>query len=340
MPMRPPKEQTDKLPASPYRTDETFKTAIQLFFKPMAQLLLPDLARDIDWKQPYTFLDKELQKLHPQNETQKRFVDTLVQVTLKNGNEQWLLIHIEIQAQSEEEFPQRMWEYFYRLMDRYRRPVVSVALLADENRAWRPSTFQYEGWGTRLQFEFRSIKLIDYSENLESLARSKNPFALVILAYLKALRARGDARLLLEEKIALARSLSQRGYNVRAGLQLLALLDRLVALPAELELAYEQYLQEWTEMPETELISNFERRMRERYLQEGIAAGEHRGMEYSTRDSVRDVLRVKFGRVPRPLDAQLRQISEVEALRELLREAVLANTLDEFAQAIEARLSQ
>ncbi len=43
-----------------------------------------------------------------------------------------VLIHIEVQGQSEAEFAERMFVYNYRLYDRYRRPVVSLAVLGDE----------------------------------------------------------------------------------------------------------------------------------------------------------------------------------------------------------------
>ncbi len=39
-------------------------------------------------------------------------MDKLVQVTLKDGNEQWILLHIEVQAQSESEFDRRMFAYY------------------------------------------------------------------------------------------------------------------------------------------------------------------------------------------------------------------------------------
>jgi len=36
-----------------------------------------------------------------------------------------------------------MYVYHYRLFDRYRKPVVSLAVLADLEAAWRPRTYRY-----------------------------------------------------------------------------------------------------------------------------------------------------------------------------------------------------
>jgi hypothetical protein len=38
-------------------------------------------------------------------------------------------------------FPERMFIYSYRVCDRYRRPVVSLAVLCDDNPNWRPDNF-------------------------------------------------------------------------------------------------------------------------------------------------------------------------------------------------------
>ena len=68
-------------------------------------------------------------------------VDKLVKVWLRNGQENWLLLHIEVQSQEEGGFPLRMFAYNYRIFDRYNRDVVSVAVLGDDRANWRrPST--------------------------------------------------------------------------------------------------------------------------------------------------------------------------------------------------------
>jgi hypothetical protein len=63
------------------------------------------------------FLDKELSELFPELEKQggNRFVDMLVKVFLKNGNEEWILVHIEIQGGSDKNFAERMFQYWYRI---------------------------------------------------------------------------------------------------------------------------------------------------------------------------------------------------------------------------------
>ena len=41
------------------------------------------------------------------------------------GPEQWVLLHVEVQAQRDPEFPRRMFDYYSRICKRYQRPVAS-----------------------------------------------------------------------------------------------------------------------------------------------------------------------------------------------------------------------
>ncbi len=88
----------------------------------------------IDWTIPYQSLDTELAKLAPEHQQGALTVDKLFKVQLKSGEPRWLYVHIEIQAQKDGRFEIRMWTYNYRLCDRFGPEVVSLAILADDDR--------------------------------------------------------------------------------------------------------------------------------------------------------------------------------------------------------------
>jgi hypothetical protein len=52
-----------------------------------------------------------------------KYVDKLVKVHLKDGKEEWLLVHIEVQGYPDEEFSERMFRYFYKIFDRHGKRV-------------------------------------------------------------------------------------------------------------------------------------------------------------------------------------------------------------------------
>ncbi|MBE8969665.1 hypothetical protein IQ277_26640 [Nostocales cyanobacterium LEGE 12452] len=67
--------------------DSPWKEAIETYFQECIEFFFPVAAEGIDWKQGYTFLDKELQQVVRDAELGQRFVDKLVQVWRRNGEE-------------------------------------------------------------------------------------------------------------------------------------------------------------------------------------------------------------------------------------------------------------
>lgn len=113
-----------------------------------------------------------------------------------------------------------MYAYNTRISDRYNRTVVSLAVLAHDNPDWRSDHYQEELWGWSVRMGRPPVKLLDYAGCVEELERSKNPFAHVLLAHLKALETRQDPNDRRTWKFRIVRSGVSPG--VRHGLQLSA----------------------------------------------------------------------------------------------------------------------
>ena len=126
-------------------------------------------------------------------ETGKRLLDKLFKVFLKDGSEQWILIHVEVQGSKDDDFPKRMFTYGYRIWDKYQRPLFSCAILTDDNPDWKPNYFEVQFSGSRLSAEFLTIKLLDYKNQKVNLENSNNPFASVILVQLTALESKSKS---------------------------------------------------------------------------------------------------------------------------------------------------
>jgi hypothetical protein len=171
--------------------DSPWKEALDRFFEACLAFFFPQAHADIDWSRRYETLVKELQQIVRQAKHGRRYVDKLVKVWLKSGEERWLLVHVEVQAWKEAGFPKRMYVYNYRIFDRYDQEVVSLAILADDDPAWRPSQFSYGRWGFRAGVEFPVVKLLDYAPHWQALEADPNPFATVVLAHLKPLKRGG-----------------------------------------------------------------------------------------------------------------------------------------------------
>src|SRR5438270_591568 len=150
--------------ATPKETfDDPWKQIVPALFEQFLEFFAPDVAVEIDWSRPPEFLDKELRRVAKGLRKRRVTADFLVNVWRKDGGEQWILIHIELQAQKDVEFPERMFLYNFRAYDLYRRPVFSLAILADREAAWRPDRFGYQLWGSEASVRYPVVKLLDYA---------------------------------------------------------------------------------------------------------------------------------------------------------------------------------
>lgn len=108
--------------------------------------------------------------------------DKLIKVYAKDGSETWGLIHVEVQGEPEGAFAEWMYTSQYRLRDRYSMDLVSLAVLADTRKHFRPTTFHYQRWGCELTFTFPTATLMDWEAHWSQLEASNNVFALVVMA--------------------------------------------------------------------------------------------------------------------------------------------------------------
>ena len=123
-------------------------------------------------------------------------------------------------------FPLRLFQYYYRLFDRYKKPIIILAILTDDNKSWRPTSYQTAVWDFPiLRFNFQICKLLDYQNNKQALEISNNPFSLVVLAHLGVMETKRDPQARYELKFNLTRRLYEKGYNRDYVLNLYKMLD-------------------------------------------------------------------------------------------------------------------
>src|SRR5712691_3101875 len=105
--------------------DSPWKEAIEHYFPAFIAFFFPHIFAEIAWHRGYEFLDTELERVVRDATVGRRYADKLVKVFLQDGQETWLLIHIEIQGYPDPAFARRMFIYHYRIFDRYGVEVVS-----------------------------------------------------------------------------------------------------------------------------------------------------------------------------------------------------------------------
>jgi hypothetical protein len=202
----------------PAFNDEIWKNSIHALFHPMVKFHFPELYSAVDWSKECVFLEEELANLFSPERDGKRFVDVLAQITMKDGDDKYVLLHVEVQGygsgeKASLEFGERMFEYYYRVRDKWRnKDIAALAILTDENPNFRPDRYEASFFGTTLTYVFNICKIIDHDE--EELEVSGNPFATLMLAAKRALKAnRGDDGTKMLFKLGLLRLCLRKGYS-------------------------------------------------------------------------------------------------------------------------------
>ena len=262
--------------------DSPWKKALEAYFKECIQFFFPEMAADIDWKRGYEFLDKELHQVAKDAALGRRYGDKLARVYRKNGQEEWVLVHAEIQGQKKDNFPKRMYTYNYRIFDFFDREVASIAILADDNPHWKPNNFSYELWGSKAGLWFPTIKLLDYKDKWEKLEASGNPFASVVMAHLKALETVGDNERRYRWKLFLIKRLYKLGYDKKDVNLLFQFIDWAMSLPDKLEEGL------WVE------IRKLEEETRMEYVTSVEKIGIRKGMQQGTMNLLSRLIASRF----------------------------------------------
>lgn len=169
------------------KDDILLKAAFEELFPHLLRFFFKDSDKIFDLRRKIVFLNKELSELFP--ELQKRggtrFVDMLAKIFLKDGREEWVLIHIEIQGGNTRDFPIRMFRYWYRIYDRYSVSITALAIFTGNKYQKKLSQFHTAYLGTELTYNYNTYHILDHTA--EELMAMENPFALIILAARQAL---------------------------------------------------------------------------------------------------------------------------------------------------------
>jgi predicted transposase YdaD len=302
--------------------DSPWKDVIEAFFVEFMQFFFPRIYKQIDWSQGFVFLDKELQKITRDAAATRNTVDKLVKVFLLGGQEIWILVHIEVQGQRDPNFESRMFIYFYRIFERYRKPIVSLAIFTDESKTWQPSKYEQKLFGCELTLKYPTVKLLDYRAKMAQLERSTNPFALVVLAHLRALETKSAPKKRMNAKLQLIRLMRGRGYTKKQIADLLRFIDWVLTLPSYLEEELTITLDKEEAMKRKKYVTSWER------IYE--ARGEVKGEVNTLRKNISETLSLRFGNLPESITAFTQSVEDAEYLQALFRRAVVCKSLDEF----------
>lgn len=249
--------------------DSPWKRMLRFYCPDAIEFFYPEIAKEIDWSQPIEFLDKEFQQLTPDSEIGKRFADQLIKVYQKSGESIILLIHLEVQAEPETDFSKRMFIYMIRIFEYFDQVPISLAILCDSDADWRPEQYTFTTLGSSFQFNFTTVKLLDYRSQWAELETSQNVFATVVMTHLKAQETRRNESERKQWKLTLIKRLYEQGYDRSAILNLFTFVDWLLILSNEAKIEFWQELRTYEEERQMPYITSIEQIGYDRGIKEG-----------------------------------------------------------------------
>ncbi len=163
-------------------------------------------------------------------------------------------------------------------MDKYnKQDVISLVILGDTDKKFRPNKYEVYYPGFKLSFEYQMVKLIDFIGIELELEKIKNPFGIIVLSHLKTLEAGNDLNKKYIFKISLVKKLREKGFNKEDIYNLHKFIDWLIQLPNDLELQCNEEILRFEEEKKMPLMLTIERLGIEKGKLEGKLEGKFEG---------------------------------------------------------------
>ncbi len=218
----------------------------------------------------------------------------------------------------------------------YHRPVVSLAVLADEQATWRPDHYEHDQWGCRVQLDYPIVKLLDFQNSLDLLESDENPFAPLVVAHLQSQATAHDPTQRRVWKTRLFRALLQRNLTAKEVRELLRIVDWFLELPAEHEHQFRHELLAWTKEQHMPFIPSYERLAHAEGERKGRREGKREGKRKGLLEGLESCLDVKFGAKGVAQMPRVRKITDLKQLENLIVMIRSIKTLAEFLALLDA----
>ena len=262
------------------KNDILLKSAFEEAFPDLLRFYFEDADGIFDIGRGFEFLDKELNEFFPDLEKKggSRVVDMLVKTFLLSGKEEWILIHLEIQGEGADTFAFRMFQYWYRIYDRYGVDIAALVVFTGGKNQNQPNYFHKNFLETEILYKYNTYHILDHGE--AELLAMDNPFALIVLAAQKALLIGTiPEEELGEHRLTIARALiHSKKYNSQQIRRFLYFLKTFIRIEnPEININFEKHIELLTgKTTAMGIIETIKMLAKEEGIEEGIEKGEQK----------------------------------------------------------------
>ncbi len=259
--------------------DGLWKDAIERFLPRLLERVLPDLYADVDFSVKPEFLSNELRDVAQSDNNPAVYVDELIRLTLKNGGDAWILLHIEVQGPGGDAISGRMFNYMTLIYAHHKAMPVALAILTSRRPSEVIGEYSVDNhYGTKLSYTYNCFEV--YAQDDDKMLQSNNPFDLIFYAVKNTSKNSQKKKYVL--LLNLAKILASKGWSEADRRDLFSFIVRAVNL-TDTELQ-QKFVAEITRGEDSMAELTFvEKYFKDEGRAEGIAIGEQRGEQRSQR---------------------------------------------------------
>ncbi len=141
--------------------DQLWKLAFRNLMPQFVKFFFPKNYDEVNWDKDIIFLDKELQTIQANSRPKNRIADVLVLLHLKNGQQLYIFLHIEIQGYFDKDFGFRVHQMCYRIEDKYGSTPAMLTVFTDDDPSFHPKEYRSETWGSGHLTFFNTYKVME-----------------------------------------------------------------------------------------------------------------------------------------------------------------------------------
>ena len=266
--------------------DGFYKDLIDRFLYQLLRRAVPELYDKANTDVKHRLLDTEFTDILNTGDreirTSPHFADLVIEVPLKDGDNAYIILHVEAQhGHGGGNLAERMNYYRSLIHAHYRKEPVALAIIAGSRRI-NERCYSHSHFGTEVIYRYNNLVLAELDD--EELKASDNPIDLALYAAKCALKAKEELQK-FNYLYALLNLLAERGtrqastgWNRDDKRDLLLFLERIIDLrDKELERQYTEYRTQLNKEGKVMYIPLGERELAQQLKAEGEAKGRAEG---------------------------------------------------------------
>ena len=306
--------------------DQRFKEFLHAFLQDFLKLFYPHVEKRLDFY-GIEFLDTEVfTDLH---DGSRREADVVAKLRTHDGKPELVLIHIEVQARTEPDVKERMFEYYSLLRSRYKLPIFPIVVYLRRGKEglvveeYHETLFEVE----ILRFRYGSVRLARL--NAEEYLEGGGPVSAGLAALMNR-SARLRSRSLESLRVSMLWKVVESALDEARQFLLIDLIETYFTLSDEQMERYQRLVsrKEYRKVQDVELM--WSEKLEQKGLEKGLEKGREEGLVTGKREAVLRLLTAKFGALPESARRHMERINSAEELDGYLDRILSANSLKDM----------